>query len=60
MIKSLLLFPFRLIGFLFRLTMFLLFLPLIIGWRILQTVAPELTGPLEGLAQGLGRIFRLR
>lgn len=58
MFKALFLAPFRLVGFLFRLSMFLLFLPVILCWRILQAVAPELTRPLEGLAEGLGRIVR--
>jgi len=38
----------------------IIFLPIIVIWRILRSIAPELTRPLEGLANGLARIFRLQ
>jgi hypothetical protein len=31
----------------------------VILWRILKSIAPELTRPLEGLANRLAQIFRL-
>ncbi len=34
-------------------------IPVVILWRILRFVAPELTRPLEGLTNALGQIFRL-
>jgi hypothetical protein len=32
----------------------------LIIWHILRAIAPEITRPLEGLANWLGEIFRLR
>jgi hypothetical protein len=42
-----------------KLTIRILTIPVVITWRILQAIAPELTRPLESLTAGLGRIFRL-
>lgn len=40
--------------------LYLLCLPIIVLWRILRSVAPEITRPLDVLANSLGEIFRPR
>jgi len=42
-----------------KLTIRILFIPVTILWRIMRAIVPEITRPLDGLAKGLGYIFRL-
>ena len=35
-------------------------IPVVILWRMLRWVAPEITRPMDSLANGLGEVFRLR
>ena len=51
--------PVIIVWWLIKLIIRILTIPVVIFWRILQAIAPELTRPLEGLAAGLGQIFRL-
>ena len=51
--------PILIIWWFVKLTIRILTIPVVIGWRILQAIAPENTRPLEGFATELGRIFRL-
>ena len=52
--------PILIAWWLVKLTIRILTLPVLIIWHILRAIAPEITRPLEGLANWLGEIFRLR
>lgn len=56
--KSLFLFPFRLIAFFFRMILWIVFIPIIIIIRILEVVAPELMRPLRSAITTLINIFK--
>lgn len=56
--KSLFLFPFRVIAFFIRMILWIVMIPLIIVFRILGLVVPELTRPLESALFSIIRIFR--
>ncbi len=51
--------PILIVWWLVKMVIRILTLPVLILWRILQAIAPEITRPLEGLANALARIFRL-
>jgi hypothetical protein len=55
---SLLLFPFRVIAFFFRLILWIVMIPLIIAIRILEIVAPEIMRPLRQGITALINIFK--
>lgn len=56
--KSLFLFPFRVIAFFIRIILWIIMIPLIIVSRVLGLVAPELMRPLESAVLSIIRIFR--
>ncbi len=56
--KSLFLFPFRVIAFFFRVALWIVVIPLIIVIRILEVVAPEIMRPLRQGIIGLINIFK--
>jgi hypothetical protein len=41
-----------------RITCYILFFPLIILWKILRMITPELTRPMDSLTSGIRGIFR--
>jgi hypothetical protein len=51
--------PIIIVWWLVKLVIRIVTIPVFILWRILQSIAPEITRPLEGLANALARIFRL-
>lgn len=51
--------PILITWWLIKLVIRIMTIPVVIFWRILRAIAPELTRPLEGLANGLAMIFRL-
>jgi len=51
--------PVIILWWLVKLVIQILFIPVRILWAILRMVLPELTRPLEGVANGLSQIFRL-
>jgi hypothetical protein len=56
--KSIFLFPFRVIAFFLRLALWIVVIPLIIIIRILEVVAPEIMRPLREGITGLINIFK--
>lgn len=56
--KSLFLFPFRVIAFFIRVVLWIVVVPLIIVIRILEVVAPEIMRPLRQGITGLINIFK--
>jgi hypothetical protein len=52
--------PILIVWWLAKLIVRIVTIPLVILWRTLRFVAPELTRPLDGLANALGQIFSLR
>lgn len=42
----------------FKLIFIVILLPIIILWKILRLIVPELTRPLDSLASGIANIFR--
>jgi hypothetical protein len=58
MVKSIILFPFRLIAFVIRLVLRIVTIPLIILFRIGEVIAPEIFGPLRNGTNTLINIFR--
>jgi hypothetical protein len=58
MVKSIILFPFRLIAFGIRLVLRIVTIPLIILFRIREVIAPEIFGPLRNGTNTLINIFR--
>jgi hypothetical protein len=51
--------PIIILWWFIKLTIRILFIPVTIIWRIMRAIAPEITRPLDGLAEALGKIFRL-
>lgn len=51
--------PILIVWWLVKLTIRILTIPVVILWKILQYIAPEITRPLQGLANALAHIFRL-
>ena len=56
--KSLILFPFRVIAFFVRMTLWIIMIPLIICIRILEVIAPEIMRPLRQGITTLINIFK--
>ena len=56
--KSLILFPFRVIAFFFRLLLWMVMIPLIIIIRILEVIAPEVMRPLRNAITTTINIFK--
>lgn len=42
----------------FKIFFFIILLPLIILWKTLRLIAPEITRPLDSFANGIASIFR--
>lgn len=56
--KSLILFPLRVIAFCFRMLLWIVMVPLIICIRILEVIAPEIMRPLRQAITTLINIFK--
>lgn len=50
--------PVLLVLWLVKISCYILFFPLIILWKILRVIGPELTRPLESLMSGIRGILR--
>ena len=51
--------PILIAWWLVKLVIRIVTIPVVVIWRVLQSIAPEIARPLEGLANALARIFRL-
>jgi hypothetical protein len=51
--------PILITWWLVKLVIRIVTIPVFVVWKILQSIAPEITRPLEGFANALARIFRL-
>jgi len=56
--SSILLFPFRVIAFLIRMILWIVFIPLIIVIRILEVIAPEIMRPLRSAITFFINLFK--
>jgi hypothetical protein len=52
--------PVLLVWWLVKLAIRIVTIPVVILWKILQSIAPDITQPLEGFSNALAQIFRLR
>lgn len=55
---NLILFPFRVIAFIFRMILWMIAIPLIIVIRILEVIAPEIMRPLRNAITTVIGIFK--
>ncbi len=55
---NLILFPFRIIAFIFRMILWMIAIPLIIVIRILEVIAPEIMRPLRNAITAVIGIFK--